>query len=73
MITKTQAATILGNQKDLEKSQQLLQTKMEAMENKLDLLLSFLLEDDAKKGEKILVTNVDQNLNILLKTEKEEV
>ena len=53
MITKTQAATIIGNQKDLQKSQELLQTKMEAMESKLDLLLSFLLVDDAKKGEKI--------------------
>ena len=56
MITKTQATTILSNQQDLHNSQQLLQTKMEAMESKLDLLLSFLLEDDAKKGEKTLVT-----------------
>ena len=62
MITKTQAATIIGNQKDLQKSQQLLQTKMEAMESKLDLLLSFLLEDDAKKGEKTLVTKCGPEL-----------
>ena len=33
LITKTQAATIIGNQKDLQKSHQLLQRKMEAMEN----------------------------------------
>ena len=52
MITKSQAATIIGNQQDLQKSQQLLQAKMEAMESKFDLLLSFLLPDDAKKGEK---------------------
>ena len=32
------------------------------MENKLDLLLSFLLEDDAKKGEKILVTKCGPKL-----------
>ena len=62
MITKTQAATIIGNQKDLQKSQELLQTKMEAMESKLDLLLSFLLVDDAKKGEKILVTKCGPEL-----------
>ena len=62
MITKTQAATILGNQKDLQKSQELLQTKMEAMESKHDLLLSFLLVDDAKKGEKILVTKCGPEL-----------
>ena len=35
LITKTQAATILNNQKDLQKSQQLLQDKMEAMEAKV--------------------------------------
>ena len=62
LITKTQAATILGNQKDLQKSQELLQTKMEAMESKLDLLLSFLLVDDAKKGEKTLVTKCGPEL-----------
>ena len=56
LITKTQAATILNNQKDLQKSQQLLQDKMEAMEAKFDLLLSTLLNVDAKKGEKALVT-----------------
>ena len=56
LITKTQAATILNNQKDLQKSQQLLQDKMEAMEAKFDLLLSTLLNADAKKGEKALVT-----------------
>ena len=56
MITKSQAATIIGNQQDLQKSQQLLQSKMEAMESKFDLLLSFILDDDAKKGEKALVT-----------------
>ena len=56
MITKTQAATIIATQKDLHKSQQLLQAKMEAMETKFDLLLSFLLDDDAKKGKKALVT-----------------
>ena len=50
MITKSQAATIIGNQQDLQKSQQLLHSKMEAMESKFDLLLSFLLADDAKKG-----------------------
>ena len=62
MITKTQAATILSNQKDLQKSQELLHTKMEAMESKLELLLSFLLEDDAKKGEKVLVTKYGPEL-----------
>ena len=62
MITKSQAATIIGNQQDLHKSQELLQTKMEAMESKLDLLLSFLLVDDAKKGEKILVTKCGPEL-----------
>ena len=62
LITKTQAATILGNQKDLQKSQELLQTKMEAIESKLDLLLSFLLVDDAKKGEKILETKCGPEL-----------
>ena len=50
MITKTQDATIIATQQDLHKSQQLLQAKMEAMETKFDLLLSFLLDDDAKKG-----------------------
>ena len=64
LITKTQAATILGNQKDLQKSQELLQTKMEAMESKLDLLLSFLLVDAAKKGEKILVTKCGPELKV---------
>ena len=32
------------------------------MESKLDLLLSFLLVDDAKKGEKILVTKCGPEL-----------
>ena len=50
MITKTQAATIIATQQDLHKSQQLLHRKMEAMKSKFDLLLSFLLADDAKKG-----------------------
>ena len=62
MITKTQAATILSNQKDLLKSQELLNTKMEAMESKLELLLSCLLEDDAKKGEKVLETKCGPEL-----------
>ena len=62
MITKLQAATIIGNQQDLHKSQQLLQAKMEAMESKFDLLLSFLLDDDAKKGEKALVTKCGPEL-----------
>ena len=62
MITKSQAATIIGNQQDLHKSQQLLHSKMEAMESKFDLLLSFLLADDAKKGEKALVTKCGPEL-----------
>ena len=62
MITKTQAATILLNQKDLMKSQDLLSTKMEAMESKLDFLISFLLGDDAKKGEKVLGTKCGPEL-----------
>ena len=62
LITKTQAATILNNQKDLQKSQQLLQDKMEAMEAKFDLLLSTLLNTDAKKGEKALVTKCGPEL-----------
>ena len=62
MITKTQAATILSNQKDLRKSQVLLRTKMEAMESKLELLVSCLLEDDAKKGEKVLETKCGPEL-----------
>ena len=62
MITKSQAATIIGNQQDLQKSQQLLHSKMEAMESKFDLLLSFLLADDAKKGEKALVTKCGPEL-----------
>ena len=62
MITKTQAATILLNQKDLMKSQDLLSTKMEAMESKLDFLISCLLGDDAKKGEKVLGTKCGPEL-----------
>ena len=62
LITKTQAATIIGNQQDLQKSQQLLQGKMEAMEAKFDLLLSTLLNADAKKGEKALVTKCGPEL-----------
>ena len=62
MITKTQDTTIIGNQQDLHKSEQLLHSKMEAMESKLDLLLSFLLADDAKKGEKALVTKCGPEL-----------
>ena len=62
MITKTQAATILSNQKDLKQSQDLLSTKMEAMESKLDFLISCLLEDDAKKGEKVLRTKCGPEL-----------
>ena len=62
LITKTQAATIIATQQDLHKSQQLLHSKMEAMENKFDLLLSFLLDDDAKKGEKALVTKCGPEL-----------
>ena len=62
MITKTQAATIIGNQQDLQKSQKLLQDKMEAMESKFDLLLSTLLNADAKKGEKALVTKCGPEL-----------
>ena len=62
LITKTQAATIIGNQQNLQKSQQLLQGKMEAMEAKFDLLLSTLLNADAKKGEKALVTKCGPKL-----------
>ena len=62
MITKSQAATIIGNQQDLQKSQQLLHSKMEAMESKFDLLLSFLLDHDAKKEEKALVTKCGPEL-----------
>ena len=62
MITKTQAATIIGTQQDLQKSQQLLQGKMEAMEAKFDLLLSTLLNADAKKGKKALVTKCGPEL-----------
>ena len=62
MITKTQAATILLNQKDLMKSQDLLSSKMEAMESKLDFLISCLLGDDAKKGEKVLGTKCGPEL-----------
>ena len=56
MITKTQDATIINNQKELQKSQQLIQEQMQAMDAKFDLLLSSLLNADAKKGEKALVT-----------------
>ena len=62
MITKTHAATIIATQQDLHKSHQLLHSKMEAMESKFDLLLSFLLADDAKKGEKALVTKCGPEL-----------
>ena len=62
MITKTQAATILLNQNDLMKTQDLLSTKMEAMESKLDFLISCLLADDAKKGEKVLGTKCGPEL-----------
>ena len=62
LITKTQAATIIGNQQDLQKSQKLIQEKMEAMESKFDLLLSTLLNADAKKGEKALVTKCGPEL-----------
>ena len=62
MITKTQAATIISNQQDLQKSQKLIQDKMEAMETKFDLLLSTLLNADAKKGEKTLVTKCGPKL-----------
>ena len=62
MITKTQAATIISNQQDLQKSQKLIQDKMEAMETKFDLLLSTLLNADAKKGEKTLVTKCGPEL-----------
>ena len=62
LITKTQAATIIGDQQDLQKSQQLLQRKMEAMESKFDLLLTTLLNADAKKGEKALVTKCGPEL-----------
>ena len=62
LITKIQAATIIGNQQDLQKSQKLIQEKMEAMESKFDLLLSTLLNADAKKGEKALVTKCGPEL-----------
>ena len=62
MITKTQAATIISNQQDLQKSQKLIQDKMEVMETKFDLLLSTLLNADAKKGEKTLVTKCGPEL-----------
>ena len=62
MLTKTQAATILLNQKDLKESQDLLSSKMEAMESKLDFLISCLLADDAKKGEKVLGTKCGPEL-----------
>ena len=62
MLTKTQAVTILSNQKDLKQSQDLLSTKMEVMESKLDFLISCLLADDAKKGEKVLGTKCGPEL-----------
>ena len=62
MITKTQAATIISNQQDLQKSQKLIQDKMEAMESKFDLFLSTLLNVDAKKREKALVTKFGPEL-----------
>ena len=62
MITKTQAATIINNQKELQKSQQLIHDKMQAMEAKFDLLMSTLLNADAKKGEKALVTKCGPEL-----------
>ena len=73
MITKTQAAPILQNQKDLLKSQDLLSTKMEAMESKLDFLISCLLEDDAKKGEKVLGTKCGPELQSFSEEAKKEV
>ena len=66
MITKTQAATIIGNQQDLQKSQKPIQEKMEAMESKFDLLMSTLLNADAKKGEKALVTKCGPELKSTL-------
>ena len=65
IITKTQAATILLNQKNLKQSQDLLTTKMEAMETKLDFLISCLLADDAKKGEKVFKTKCGPELQVL--------
>ena len=62
MLTKTQGATILQNQKDLKESQDLLSAKMEAMESKLEFLISCLLTDDAKKGEKVLGTKCGPEL-----------
>ena len=62
MLTKTQAVTILSNQNDLKQSQDLLSAKMEAMESKLDFLISCLLADDAKKGEKVLGTKCGPEL-----------
>ena len=62
MITKTQAATSLSNHTALMQSQVLLSTKMEAMESKLELLISCLLDDDAKKGEKVLETKCGPEL-----------
>ena len=62
MITKTQAATIINNQKELQKSQQLIQEQMQAMDAKFDLLISSLQNTDAKKGEKALVTKCGPEL-----------
>ena len=62
MITKTQTAIIISNQQDLQKSQKLIQGEMEAMKSKFDLLLSTLLNADAKKGEKALVTKCGPEL-----------
>ena len=62
MITKTQAATIIKNQKELQKSQKLIQEQMQAMDAKFDLLISSLQNADAKKGEKALVTKCGPEL-----------
>ena len=62
MITKTQAATIINNQKELQKSQKLIQEQMQAMDAKFDLLISSLQNTDAKKGEKALVTKCGPEL-----------
>ena len=54
MITKTQASTILSNQDALQKSQKSILDKMQAMDAKFDILMSYLQNADAKKGEKAL-------------------
>ena len=62
MITKSQAATIINNQKELQKSQKLIQEQMQPMDAKFDLLISSLQNADAKKGEKTLVTKCGPEL-----------